>query len=92
MSTKDHTISRSTPQIAGRKPIDFITIHILTILDLQIDPSPSVNLSGIACIVRFGCDLDTDSNRATPTAREISKTQTLRNKGPCLSPLLLVGS
>ena len=33
-------------------------------------------------IVRFGCDSDTDANRAMPTAHETSKTQTLRNKGP----------
>ena len=42
-------------------------------------------------LVRFGCASDTDSNRAMPTARETSKTQTLRNTGPCLSPFLLVG-
>ena len=36
-------------------------------------------LSGI--VVRFGCGSDTDSNRAMPTARETSKTQTLGNKG-----------
>ena len=37
-------------------------------------------------IVRCGCDSDTDSNRAMPTARETSKTQTLRNTGPFSSP------
>ena len=36
------------------------------------------------CIVRFGCDLDTDSNRAMRAARETSNTKTLRNKSsPC---------
>ena len=34
------------------------------------------------CRARFGCDLDSDSNRAMRTARETSKTQTLRNKRP----------
>ena len=42
--------------------------------------------------MRCDCDSDTDSNRATPTARETSKTQTLRNTGPFFPPLLLVGS
>ena len=42
--------------------------------------------------MRCGCDSDTDSNRAMPTARETSKTQTLRNKGSFFPPLLLVGS
>ena len=35
-------------------------------------------------ISNFGSDLD--SNRAMPTARETSKTQTLRNKGPFCFP------
>ena len=34
------------------------------------------------CIVRFGCDADTDSSRVMPTARETSKARTLRNTGP----------
>ena len=47
------------------------------------------------CIVRCGCNSDTDSNRAMPTARETSKTQTLRNTGPFFFPhfsLLVVGN
>ena len=41
----------------------------------------------------FGCNADTDANRAMRTARETSKRQTLRNKGPFFfSPLLPVGS
>ena len=46
--------------------------------------------------VRCGCDSDTDSNRAMPTARKTSKTQTLRNTGPFFFPhfylLQVVGS
>ena len=41
-------------------------------------------------IVPFGCDSDADSNRAMRTARETSKTQTLRKKGLCLSSTLVV--
>ena len=39
------------------------------------------DLSGIV-----SCNSDTDSDRAIRTARETSTAQTLRNKGPCLSP------
>ena len=45
------------------------------------------NLSGVV-----SCDSDADSNRAMPTAIQMSKTQTLRNKGPFFPPLPPVGS
>ena len=47
----------------------------------------------MALYVRFGCNSDTDSNRAMPTARETSKAQTLRNTGPSFFVAILhVGS
>ena len=47
------------------------------------DSSSGEGLSGIA-----SCDSDTDSNCAMRTARETSKTKTLRNKVQLIFPLL----
>ena len=40
--------------------------------------------------MRFGCDSDTDSNRAMPMARETSKNTSLAKQRPVFLPLLPV--
>ena len=45
------------------------------------------------CIVRCGCDSDTDSNRAMPTARRnVKNTNIAKHRPIFLPPILLVGS
>ena len=77
---------KQIPQNPGTIPCNILcTFFFIICLSLP------TNKSQWCCIVRFGCDSDTDLNRAMPMARETSKTQTLRNTGPFFFPHL-VGS